>query len=522
MTDIFKTLQDNIIKLVESEETDFLPLVKSVYGDTPEAVLKGALFASYIYKKGNKKQKKILLECDSELKEKGSRKHIKQFNQMFPVVSEKKSTTKTAQSTPESHIVLTEEIYKANIENSVRTKELELRELHNEEKALLQAQIDELNNRLADVPKAFEELQKRNVELVARLEQMGSKTAEKKFQKAVDAFNENEFAKADKILMEIEETEKLNKKDFGSIAHSRGNIAEQDVRWKDAAEHYARAVQLDPSFDNLIRAQELAIAIGNYDSALSLGLAAKKAAIAEHGEESYQHALVLHALGASYREKGQYKKSEPFYQQAIEINKIKLGETHPQTALNMGGLAMVYEELGKYEDAEFLFKNCLEIVMKTLGDENTHTASTINNLAGLYKRQERYTDAEQLYQQALNINMNIFGESHPHTATNINNIADIYTEQGKYEDAEKLHWQAQNIYKELLGENHPNIAASNNNIAMAYVRQGRYKDADPLFEKAVKLLETTLGDEHPNTKGVRKNYEKNKIRLANAPKTTPQ
>ncbi len=92
MTDIFKTLQDNIIKLAESEETDFLPLVKSVYGDTSEAVLKGALFASYIYKEGEKKQKKILLECDGELKAKGSRKHIKQFNQMFPVVSEKKNT----------------------------------------------------------------------------------------------------------------------------------------------------------------------------------------------------------------------------------------------------------------------------------------------------------------------------------------------------------------------------------------------------------------------------------------------
>ena len=100
MTDIFKTLQDNIIKLAESQETDFLPLVKSVYGDTPDAVLKGALFASYIYKEGNKKQKKILLECDSELKEKGSRKHIKQFNQMFPDVIESIHKKKSSKPKP--------------------------------------------------------------------------------------------------------------------------------------------------------------------------------------------------------------------------------------------------------------------------------------------------------------------------------------------------------------------------------------------------------------------------------------
>ncbi len=84
MTDIFKTLEDNLIKLAESEETDFLPLIKSVYGNTPDAVLKGARFASYIYKEDDKEQTKILLKCRGELQKKGSLDHIKKFNQMFP------------------------------------------------------------------------------------------------------------------------------------------------------------------------------------------------------------------------------------------------------------------------------------------------------------------------------------------------------------------------------------------------------------------------------------------------------
>ncbi len=84
MTDIFKKLHDDITKIAESEETDFLPLIKSVYGDTPDAVLKGAVFASRIYKEGNKKRTKILLECGGELRTKKSPKHIKKFNQMFP------------------------------------------------------------------------------------------------------------------------------------------------------------------------------------------------------------------------------------------------------------------------------------------------------------------------------------------------------------------------------------------------------------------------------------------------------
>ncbi len=503
MTDIFKTLQDNIIKLAESQETDFLPLVKSVYGDTPDAVLKGALFASYIYKEGDKKQKKILLECDGELKAKGSRKHIKQFNQIFPDVSEK------------FQIILTEKSYKKSLENVIKARKLELLLAHGEKKTHLQAQIDELNNRLADLPKAFQEVRKRIASLESALEREGNEIGDKKLREAQNALEKGDFSKADELFAEIEAREELAVKRSARAAFARGEIAEQEIRWYDAVKHYTRAAHLDPCFNNLIRAQELAHGIGNYDSALSLGMMAKKTAIAEYGEESSEHAVVLHLFGASYHGKGQYEKAAPFYQQAMEINEAEFGKNDPQRALNMGGLAAVYKELGMYKDAEFLFKECLEIIKMTLGNENTHTASTINNIAGLYKRQGNYTDAEQLYQQAMNIYKEIFGENHPHTATSINNLADTYTELGKYEEALKLHWQALNIYKELLGENHSNIAASNNNIAIVYVRQGRYKDADPLFEKAVKLLETTLGDEHPNTKGVRKNYEENKERLAN-------
>ncbi len=84
MTDIFRKLQEDIIKLAKSQETDFLPLIKSVYGNTSDAVLEGAVFANYIYENDSKEREKILLECRGELRAKGSRKHIQKFNQMFP------------------------------------------------------------------------------------------------------------------------------------------------------------------------------------------------------------------------------------------------------------------------------------------------------------------------------------------------------------------------------------------------------------------------------------------------------
>ena len=39
-------------------------------------------------------------------------------------------------------------------------------------------------------------------------------------------------------------------------AYQRGLIAEDEVRWGDAADHFARAARLAPDFDRLFKARE--------------------------------------------------------------------------------------------------------------------------------------------------------------------------------------------------------------------------------------------------------------------------
>ncbi len=473
MTDIFKTLQNDIIKLAKSQETDFLPLIKSVYGDTPEAVLKGALFASYIYKKGDKEQKKILLECDGELKAKGNLKHKKKFNQMFPNVSEKKSTTKIVQSTPEPQIVLTEKIYKQILENSVKTREGELRDAHDEEKAILQAQIDELKSRQADPEKALQDEQELKIKIRAVLEREGNEIGNKKLVEARDALEKGDFSKADELFAEIEAREELAVKRSARAATARGQIARQEIRWKDAAEHYARAAQLDPCFATLISAQKLAVDIGSYDSALSLGLDAQKAAIKEHGEKSKQYANILN------------------------------------------NLASVYLMQKKYKEAESLFKEALKLRTNIFGKKSPEVAVSLNNLGGIYQEQKQYREATNFFKRALNIHKESLGVKHSETATTLNNLGGSYRELGEFKKAKSLLKQALKIRKEILGDNHPDTATSLNNLGTFYGRQAKYKKAEPYYWQALKILEATLGLEHPNTKKSKKNYEIVKKIIAN-------
>ncbi len=379
---------------------------------------------------------------------------------------------------PVERIDVPKDIYKESLENAVRVKELEMQAAHGEEKALLQAQIDELNNRLANLPQAFEEAQKRIASLENALEREGNEIGAEKLAEAKTAIENGDFSKADELFAKIETREKLAVERSARAAYARGEIAEQEIRWHDANKHFARAAKLDPCFETLIRAQKLSLAVGDYPSALSLSEEAKKAAIADYGEESEQHAICLNNLGALYQKKNQYKKAKTLYKKALLICKKMPEKNYSSIASSLNNLGTVYEDLGKPEKAEPLYKEALDIYNNDL--KKSYPAAILNNLAGIYLTNKQYKEAEPLYKQALQ------------------------------------------IQRELLGENHPETANGFNNLGGLYYRQGQYKEAEPFCKQGLEIFEAALGPDHPQTKLFRKNYEDLQKRLPNAENDEPQ
>ncbi len=390
-----------------------------------------------------------------------------------------KSETTINEATPENQIVIPKEIYRENLENAVKRKELELQVAHNDEKIKLYEQIDDLKNSLANLPESLKKAEEANAELVARLEQMGGKDAEKKFEKAIDAFQENKLAKADKILIEIEETERLDKKNFGGVAYARGHIAQQDMRWKDAVEHYTRAVQLNPCFETLINAQKLSYSIGDYNYALSLAHKTTKAAIKEHGEDTEEYALSISSLGLIHMAQKKYELAEPLHTEALKIRENIFGKKH------------------------------------------TEVAMSLTNLGGIYQEQKQHKKATYFLNRALNIQKKSLGEKHYVTATILNNLGGSYSALGEFRKAKPFIKRAVNIRKEIFGDNHPDIASSYNNLGSLYFMQGQYKKADPYYCQGLEIFEMTLGPDHPKTILIKKNYENNKKHLAKTQKPPP-
>ncbi len=285
--------------------------------------------------------------------------------------------------------------------------------------------------------------------------------------KVPDMLEKGDFSKAEKILAKAEATEKLTLQEFANVAFSRGQIAYQELRWQDAAEHFARAARLDPDFTNLLRAQSLAHQIGDYDSALFFGMEAQKTAISEYGEESEEYASIINNLGETYRMQGRNNDAEPLHREALRIRK------------------------------------------NVLGEDNQLTASSYNNLGGVYSSQGNYKEAELFIRKALEIDKKILGDDHHKVAKDLNNLGTIYQYQGNYKDAESSYKQALDIRKKKLPSNHPDIANSLNNLAVLYgKKKNKHKDIGRFYQHAIEILESNFGSDHPDTKMVRGNYER--------------
>ena len=214
------------------------------------------------------------------------------------------------------------------------------------------------------------------------------------------------------------------------------------------------------------------------------------------GEEHPDYASSINDLGTLYINMGDYKKAEPYYLQALAIQKKVLGEEHPDYASSLNNLGILYSDIGDYKKAETYYLQSLAIRKKVLGEEHPGYAMSLNNLGALYKDMGDYKKAETYQLQAFTIRKKVLGEEHPDYAMSLNNLGNLYADMGDYTKAEHLILQALTIQKKVLGEEHADYGMSLNNLGVLYKQMGDYKKAEPYYLQAMAIQKKVLGEEH--------------------------
>jgi len=365
------------------------------------------------------------------------------------------------------------------------------------EAVILRARVDELERQIADPEPALATALEENARLKAQLDREGSYIGAEKLADAKAAVDRLDYRMADEIFAEIEERQKIEVQIAARAVFGRGEIAEAEVRWRDAATHYTRAASLDPTPQTLHKATQFAQLAGDYARAERLAAAYLALACAGDDPETLSRALGQSATVAFRM--ARYVEAEGLFRQALEIDRTTIGEMHPDYAAGLSSLSEVLMAEGHYTEAEALSRQALEIDRVANSKLQAVDARHLNNLAGVVHAQGRHAEAEDLYRQALEIDRITKGELHPAFATRLNNLGNVVMVQGRHAEAEALYRQALTIGGATIGEVHPDYATRLNNLGRVVQAQGRYSDAEELFRQALEIGRATIGELHPDS-----------------------
>jgi tetratricopeptide (TPR) repeat protein len=464
-------------------------------------------------------------------------------------VTDSQNVNQVGHNSGTMNIGLTFEQHEQNVRERISELRADLERAHGAERERLQAQVDaavaSLSNLQSDYEKTLVEL----ADLKATLARYDNALDRTKHAAADAALDRGDRTLARALLTELSAKARARREDASKeeaeLEFKLGEIAETEIRWHDAAAHFAVAAKLNPTFDTLYKAREYAWRAGNYSAALRFGedlldlagssgtqqqlaVALNSHSITLYSKGHYgqaevlvRKALAIDALtiGTDHSDyathlnhlaiillaQGRYFEAEPLYRQSLEISASTIGTDHEDYATQLNNHAGVLQELGQYVLAEGVFRRVLAIDASSIGKAHPAYATHLNNLAGAVRKQGRFSEAERLYLEVLAVDKSTIGPSHPDYATHLNNLAGAVEALGRYTEAEALFRQALAIGATTIGTGHPDYAARLNNLANVVWKQGRIFEADELYRNALASVRATLGDAHPNTHKAAKN-----------------
>ena len=208
-----------------------------------------------------------------------------------------------------------------------------------EDRTRLESEKSELASRLAKIETSYAKAKETIAGLRETAERYGNALGAEKLEEARRIFEEGDFDAADSLFARVEDEGDLEVERTAAAAFQRGKIAEEQVRWLDAAEHYAKAARLKPSYDALFKAREFTWRAGDNTRAAGFGEDLIRVARAEFGDESAKLAEALNEHALTIKALGRYAEAEPLYRQALEIGENTIGTAHPLYAGRLNNLA---------------------------------------------------------------------------------------------------------------------------------------------------------------------------------------
>jgi len=377
------------------------------------------------------------------------------------------------------HYGITMEEYEAGWRRRERTLQKEISqsvgEEEKEKRRCLEIEIEEVNKRLLNIEKSYEEEKERSKAASDALEKLRGELPEAKIEEAQCQLQSGNPEVAEKLFDEIAKRQSVA---VALAAYQSGRLAEGRLDFSKAMRQFRKAVTLEESNpDYLLAAGRMAQILGCYREAmpwLEKLLQLREA----QGKETPALAVAKEQLGWLYLSMGKYGQAESLFLSTMAVMEKVFGKEDFRVAVPLNNLALLYSDQGKCDEAERMYSRALKIQENVRGCEYPNISVTLNNLATLYRDQGKYDKAEHRYFRALGIQVNFLGKAHPKVAVTLGSLATLYYCQRKYDEAEAMYLRALAIQEKILGERHPNLIKILNNLALLYEAKGDIEKAE--------------------------------------------
>ncbi len=212
---------------------------------------------------------------------------------------------------------------------------------------------------------------------------------------------------------------------------------------------------------------------------------------------------VLHVGAVLFYEKGQLDQAEALLDQAIELRRSLLGDTHPAVATSLVARGAISLARGDAERATQMMRDAAVLQRNALGSQHPDYARTLSNVGSALKVLGRLEDARAQFREAYAIFEGSVPASDPHRMAARLNLAMVEHDLGDLEAAAEVYEALRRTQREALGDAHPMLAVTLGNLGVLRLEQRRFDEARTHLEASLAIRRAAFGEEHDRTLSAR-------------------
>jgi tetratricopeptide (TPR) repeat protein len=234
--------------------------------------------------------------------------------------------------------------------------------------------------------------------------------------------------------------------------------------------------------------------LGIYDQAQSLLERAYNLKKRSNSADRLGLATSAFSLATVYRMRGEFKRAEPYFREALAIRQQMRGPDDSHVAEVLDGLGQCLHDENRDTEAESVLRSSLEIVRKEKIDKGDDVR---DYLAQVLERRGDYSEARQLLREAVEISGQFKGADSQVYLFHLHNLAGASIDAGDLTEAEATERQALAVFRHIVGDSHPDLGYPLNNLGWILLAKGDWKQAEPVLHEALEIRRKGLGEKHP-------------------------